>query len=89
MTLADRIERFRHTVGEWLHCGRCAMSAVVGATTGDDRARDPEEGGEEGPYGGERIEVDERELRRVSPAAWIGAAVDRLDDLAARLTYGR
>jgi hypothetical protein len=65
-------------------CGRCAMSAVVDATTEDDEERDSRD-----PYGGGRSEMDERELRWVSPTAWIGATVERLDDLATRLAYGR
>ena len=47
------------------------------------------EAGASAPFEGERIEVPEDELRRVSPAAWLGRVVGRLDELATRLTYGR
>ncbi|WP_435359841.1 hypothetical protein [Haloarchaeobius sp. DFWS5] len=61
-------------------CGRCGMSTVV-AATGDGR---------EDPYGDERIEVDEDELRSVSGhVVALGRLKDRLDDLATRLTYGK
>ncbi|MFB6194548.1 MAG: hypothetical protein ABEI80_00115 [Haloplanus sp.] len=63
-------------------CGRCAMSSVVDvASDGDDEARDP--------FAGARIEVDEKRLRTVSPAAWLGRVKRRLDAVATRLTYGR
>ncbi|WP_251341895.1 hypothetical protein [Haloplanus halophilus] len=64
-------------------CGRCAMSSVVGVASEGD--------GESGrdPFAGARIEVDERQLRAVSPAAWLGRVKRRLDALATRLTYGR
>jgi hypothetical protein len=59
-------------------CGRCAMSSTAGLF------EDPED-----PFDGDRIEVDEREARTVSPAAWLGGVKRRLDDWATRLTYGR
>ncbi|AZH23972.1 hypothetical protein [Haloplanus aerogenes] len=65
-------------------CGRCAMSSVVGVTAesdDDERERDP--------FAGDRIEVDERQLKAVSPAAWLGRVKRRIDDYATRLTYGR
>jgi hypothetical protein len=65
-------------------CGRCAMSSVVGVASADD-----EDGDERDPYAGARIEVDEGQLRAVSPAAWLGRVKRRLDDYATRLTYGR
>ena len=64
-------------------CGRCAMSSVVGVASADD------EDDERDPYAGARIEVDERQLRAVSPSAWLGRVKRRLDDYATRLTYGR
>jgi len=67
-------------------CGRCAMSSVVGVTT--DSADEGHES-ERDPFAGDRIEVDERQLRTVSPAAWLGRVKRRLDDYATRLTYGR
>lgn len=65
------------------YCGRCAMSSVVDTTTeGDERAgRDP--------FGDERIELDDGQLRSVSPAAWMQGIVRRIDDVATRLTYGK
>ncbi|GAB6860983.1 hypothetical protein ACFR97_01815 [Haloplanus litoreus] len=66
-------------------CGRCAMSSVVSVASenddGGERERDP--------FGSARIEVDERQLRTVSPAAWLGRVKRRLDAFATRLTYGR
>jgi hypothetical protein len=67
-------------------CGRCAMSSVVGVTSADD---DEESSAARDPYAGDRIEVDERQLRAVSPAAWLGRVKRRIDDYATRLTYGR
>lgn len=66
-------------------CGRCAMSTVVDATAGED----DEERASRDPYGDQRIEVDEDELRAVSPAAWFEGVVGKLDDLATRLAYGK
>ena len=67
-------------------CGRCAMSSVVDVSqAGDDeersRARDP--------FAHGRIDIDDREARRVSPAAWLGGLKTRLDAFATRLTYGQ
>ena len=59
-------------------CGRCAMSSVAGVMEGE---RDP--------FDGARIEVDDRELRTVSPGVWLGRVKTRLDDWVTRLTYGR
>jgi hypothetical protein len=60
------------------------MSSVVGLSQdedgGDSRSRDP--------FGEARIEVDERELRAVSPSAWLAGVKRRLDEAATRLTYG-
>jgi hypothetical protein len=60
------------------------MSSVVDvAQSGDDDA-EPRD-----PFGEARIEVDESQLRSVSPAAWLGGVKRKLDELATRLTYGR
>jgi hypothetical protein len=59
-------------------CGRCAMSSTTGLMD------DPED-----PYEGDRIEIDEREARAVSPAAWLEGVKERVDAWATRLTYGR
>ncbi|AUV83702.1 hypothetical protein C2R22_20320 [Salinigranum rubrum] len=66
-------------------CGRCAMSSVVGLSQdgdGDEESRSRD------PFGEARIEVDERQLRAVSPSAWLGGVKQWLDDTATRLTYG-
>ena len=64
-------------------CGRCAMSSVVdvSASDGADADRDP--------FRGARIEVGDRDLRVASPGAWLSGLRARLDEAAARLTYGR
>jgi len=59
-------------------CGRCAMSSVAGTMDGD---RDP--------FEGDRIEVEERDLRLVSPGVWLGGVKRRLDDWVAGIVYGR
>jgi hypothetical protein len=71
-------------------CGRCAMSSVVGVASADEKDEaDGGDGAGRDPYAGARIEVDERQLRAVSPAAWLGRVKRRLDEYATRLTYGR
>lgn len=40
------------------------------------------------PFEGDRIEVDEREARAVSPAAWLEGIKNRVDAWATQLTYG-
>lgn len=74
------IDRDRSGMGgkESEACGRCAMSSAVSVT---DEEHDP--------FGDERIEVSEDQLRKVSPAAWLGGVKRRVDDWATRLTYGR
>ena len=64
-------------------CGRCSMTVVVDAVDDDEenRSRDP--------FGGERIEVDERELERVSPEAWMGRVSSRVNEAVSRLVWGR
>lgn len=72
------------------------MSTVVDAATADDdvttvdddAAPDGERRASRNPYGEAHIEVDEDELRAVSPSAWFGGVVSRLDDWARRLAYG-
>jgi hypothetical protein len=63
-------------------CGRCSMTSVVGMT--DD------EGNDRDPFGEDRIEVRESELRKASfPAVYLGRLKRRLDEVATSLTYGR
>ena len=67
-------------------CGRCSMSTVVGAVSGDQSA---EERADRDPFGGERIEVDESAIRRVSPAGFLSDLKDRIDDAGRRIAYGK
>ena len=66
-------------------CGRCAMSSVVDVSQDDGEA----ESGSRDPFGEQRIEVDERQLRAVSPGAWLSGVKTRLDEFATRITYGQ
>ena len=63
-------------------CGRCSMTVVVDAV-------DDEEDRSQDPFDGERIEVDERELERVSPEAWMGRVSSRVNKAVGRLVWGR
>ena len=56
------------------------MSTVVD-TAVDNEDRDP--------FGEERIEVDDEEFRRVSPAVWLSNVGRRLDEAVRKFTYGR
>ena len=62
-------------------CGRCAMTTVVDTVSEDDTERDP--------FGENRIEVDERDLKRIAPGAWMGRLTSRLDKVVQQFTYGR
>jgi hypothetical protein len=57
------------------------MSTVVDAACDGESADDP--------FGESRIEVDERQLRAVSPGAWLAGLRERIDAVATDLTYGR
>lgn len=67
-------------------CGRCSASVAVESVTAD---RDADERAERDPFGEERIEVEERELRTLSPDGWIARVSSRLDEAAQRITWGR
>ncbi|MDG5761003.1 hypothetical protein QA600_16850 [Natronococcus sp. A-GB1] len=67
-------------------CGRCGISSALEAANAD---RDEEERAERDPYGEARIEVDEDELRRLSPGAWLSGVAERLGALGDRLAWGR
>jgi hypothetical protein len=41
------------------------------------------------PFEGDRIEVDESEVRKVSPSVVLGRVKRRIDRLATKITYGR
>ncbi|GAB3707767.1 hypothetical protein GCM10028858_27180 [Halorubrum pallidum] len=62
------------------------MSTVVGAVSGD---QSDEERAERDPFGGDRIEVDESAVRRVSPAGLLSDLKDRIDALGRRFAYGK
>lgn len=67
-------------------CGRCSMSTVVGAVSEDVP---PEEAAERDPFDGERIEIDESSIRRVSPAGYLSDLKTRINEIGQRLTYGK
>jgi len=67
-------------------CGRCSMSTVVGAVSGD---QSDEERADRDPFRGERIEVSESAIRRVSPAGLLHEVKSRIDAVGRRLTYER
>ncbi|WP_254766228.1 hypothetical protein [Salinilacihabitans rarus] len=69
-------------------CGRCSLSTAVDVAEAD-RDGSGDEGATRDPYGEARIEVDERELRLVSPGAWLSRLVERVDETGRRLTWGR
>jgi hypothetical protein len=71
------------------YCGRCSMSSVVDFTENGGDDDESSARADRNPFGDARIEVDDAELRSVSPSAWLGGVKDRLDDFATRLTYGR
>ncbi len=58
-------------------------------TTVVDAAEDGEGAADRDPFGDERIELDDDELRRTSPSAWLEGVISALDDVGTRLTYGR
>jgi hypothetical protein len=62
------------------------MSSVVDTAM---EGTDESERATRDPFAGDRIEVDEDDLRKVSPSAWLGGLKRRIDDVATRLTYGR
>jgi hypothetical protein len=59
-------------------CGRCAMSSVSGVMEEDHD-----------PFDNERIEVEENELRKISPSVLLGRAKHRIDSVVTKITYGR
>ena len=50
--------------------------------------RGEDERPERDPFGDERIEVDEEQLRLVSPGAWLSRASDRIGSAVDRMTWG-
>ncbi|MFB6131616.1 MAG: hypothetical protein ABEJ28_12440 [Salinigranum sp.] len=67
-------------------CGRCAMSTIVDVAA---EGQDDETRARSDPFAGSRIEVDEDEVRRASPGAWLAGLKRRLDRFGSQLTYGR
>ncbi|QSW99876.1 hypothetical protein [Haloterrigena alkaliphila] len=67
-------------------CGRCSTSVAVEVANTD---RGDDERAERNPYGEERIEVDENQLRLFSPDGWISGLSSRLDDAMSRFTWQR
>ncbi|ARS90709.1 hypothetical protein [Natrarchaeobaculum aegyptiacum] len=65
-------------------CGRCSMSTTVDVASA---GREDEDHAERDPFGEDRIEVDERELRVVSPGAWLSSVNDRIGAYVDRLTW--
>ncbi|KDE59058.1 hypothetical protein EL22_00470 [Halostagnicola sp. A56] len=67
-------------------CGRCSMSVAVDVANGD---RADDERAEREPYGQNHIEVDERELKVLSPDGWIAGLSSQLNDAAQRAIWRR
>lgn len=64
-------------------CGRCSMTSVV-------EMADDEEGERRDPFGEDRIEVSESDLRKASfPAVYLSRLKAKLDAFATSVTYGR
>lgn len=63
-------------------CGRCSVSVAVEAATDPEADRSD-------PFGEERIEVEEGQLRTLSPDGWIAGLSSRIDDVGQRLIWGR
>lgn len=77
-------------------CGRCSLTTLVDAVESpeseaaetDSDAGDSSAGSARDPYAGERIELDERELRIANaPAILAGRLKRRLDEVAHRFVY--
>jgi hypothetical protein len=64
-------------------CGRCSMTVVVDAVDGESGEQ------ERDPFGEQRIEVDQQEMERVSPAAWMGRVSSRVNAAVSRFVWGR
>jgi hypothetical protein len=60
------------------------MTVVVDAAD-----EDAEGDGSRNPFDGDRIEIDKRELSRISPDAWIGRLTTRLNERIRGLIWGR
>ncbi|MDJ1433882.1 hypothetical protein [Halostagnicola sp. A-GB9-2] len=67
-------------------CGRCSMSTAVDVA---NAGRNEDERAARDPYAGDRIEVDEDELRLVSPAAWLSGVSSRLNSAVDAFVWKR
>jgi len=66
-------------------CGRCSVTTVIDATEDAN-----EEGGAENPFDGERIEIEESQMRSVARHEVLASKVtDRLDEFASRVIWGK
>ena len=64
-------------------CGRCSVTTVIDAVEDDER-------GGRNPYDGDRIELEDAELRRSAfVGVWLGRLKRRLDETAFSIVYGR
>ena len=64
-------------------CGRCSMTSVIDLSDEPDRS-------DRDPFGGDRIELSEAELRQASGhVLFFGRLKRRIDEVATALTYGR
>lgn len=64
-------------------CGRCTVTTVIDAT-------EDEESTAENPFEGERIELEESEMRSVARHEVLaGKVTDRLDDFASQFIWGK
>ena len=71
-------------------CGRCSVTTVVDATEAIDGDEDEGRAGGKNPFDGDRIELPEAEVRRVSFVnVWLGRIKERLDGWAMAVAYGR
>lgn len=72
-----------HTMGtqdDVENCGRCSMTTAVDVSRGHGT----------NPWDGDRIEVDETEMKSVSHhVVALGNLKNRLNEWATRVTYGR
>jgi hypothetical protein len=64
-------------------CGRCSVTTVIDAT-------EDEETSAENPFEGERIEVEEEQMRSVVRHEVLASKVtDKLDSFASRFVWGK
>lgn len=71
-------------------CGRCSVTTVVDATAEDGESAEAAESGGTNPFDGDRIELDESQLRSVvRHEVFFSDVRRRLDEWATRLTFGR